>query len=456
MVLTIVLGLIGLGIVIFVHESGHFLAAKLFHIEVESFALGWGKKIIGFTHGITEYRLNIFPIGGYCRMRGEQEFKRAIENKLSEFPYSEGSLFSVSPMKRFLTYAAGPLFNILFAIVLFSGVWLIGYDYQTFSNKIIIANDYPGIYGEADHLSPAERAGLSTGDSIISIAHKPIQNFSDIQEALIGSPGKSIEIEFLHNGEVRSSTITPELNKNTGAGVIGISAWIDPIIDYIPQDSLLVTSGLQHGDRIIAINDQPIAHILDLYMYLSDYTGVSYTVDILRNNSRLSMVLPVEHTEDGKPIFNAGFQTVLVHTPDYNLFQSFYHGAVEAFSTFGLAFHSLALIFKGLNMSEAMAGPVKITYLVGNTAAKGFSQGLKTGVITIMQLLAFISVALGFANLLPIPALDGGQMIVSIAEGITHKSVSPQNYYRLQIIGFGILFSIMIFTLLNDITFFLR
>ena len=456
MILTIILGLLGLGIVIFIHELGHFIVAKAVHIEVESFALGWGPKLFSMTRGTTEYRINILPIGGYCRMKGEYEFKEAIDKKLASFPYAEGSLFSVSPWQRFLTYAAGPLFNLIFASILFASVWGIGYEFQTFSNRIILASDYPLIYGKEESVSPAEAAGLGTGDTIISLDGKPIAHFKDIQEALLDKADKQLEITYLHDGRTVQGYITPELNRQTGAGVVGIAPWIEPRVTDIPTGSLLLASGLRVGDTITSVDGTQVYCVVDIYQAIFTGRTGTHTYGIVRDGQQVTIEAVTEYDEDGRPIFNAIFPLETVSTPDYGFFGSLGRGVSETFSTFGLAIHSIALMFKGLDLSESMAGPIKITYLVGTATAESFSQGLLTGITTVFRLLGFISTALCFANLLPIPALDGGQMIVSIAEGVLHRGFSPQNYYRLQIIGFGILMTIMAFTIFNDLAFFLR
>lgn len=457
MVLTILLGLLGLGIVIFIHESGHFLFAKMLGIEVESFALGWGPRLIGIQHGTTEYRINVFPIGGYCSMKGEQEFKEAIDRKLEHFPFAEGSLFSVSPFKRILTYFAGPLFNFLFAILLFAAVWSIGYDYYTYSNKVILGSDHPEVFGSSETLSPAEEAGLRTGDRILTIDGEDIHYFSDIQQALIDHPGSEVSLTLDRDGQMITTSITPELDPDTGAGVIGITAWIEPVIRSIPDDSLLLATELRPADRITTMNGEPISHALDIYGKLNTLGGQhEYTITVVRDGTDREISLPLEFSEDGRPVFNAVFDILQVHTEDYTLAGALMKGVTETASTFSLAFHSISLMFKGLNVRESLSGPVKITYLVGTAASESFRAGFLKGVTTVFQLLAFISVALGFANLLPIPALDGGQIMVSLTEIILRREFSPQYYYRLQIIGFSILFTIMFLTLFNDISFFMR
>jgi regulator of sigma E protease len=451
MVLTIVLGLIGLGLVIFIHEAGHFAAARLAGIEVESFALGWGRKLVSYRGKTTEYRLNIFPIGGYCRMKGEEDFKTAIEQKLDRFPASEGSLFSVGPFKRFLTYLAGPVANMVFAVVLFTLIALIGFQYASYPNTIVLASDYPNIYGQDAHDSPADRAGLHTGDRILEVNGQTVDNFLEIQEALMPRAEKETSITFERDGETGEVSLIPELNEATGAGVIGISAWIEPVIDSIPEGSVLKGTELQPGDRILSYDGKEITHLLDLVSALYADEDRRSEIVIERDGELLEIRTALEISEQGEPMFNAAFASALFETPDYTIPEALAEGFRETFSQISLGIRSISLLFSGLDARQAMAGPVKITYLLGDTAAQGFAQGLRTGIVTLMQLLAFVSVALGFANLLPIPALDGGQMAVSVYEMISRKPLKPALYYRLQIIGFSILFTILIFTVFWDI-----
>jgi len=450
---TILLGLFGLGIIIIVHELGHLIAARLSGIEVEAFAVGWGKSIKSFTFRNTKYRINIFPVGGYCKMKGEDEFRMAIENKWSVFPKEPGSLFSVSPFKRFLTYAAGPFFNFIFAIILFSLVWSIGYEIQTYSNKVVLYSDYNSILGEEP--KPAEQAGLLSGDTIISINNQSIENFSDIQNALLTIAGKTVEISFIRDDELITSFITPELDKSTGMGIIGIYSWIEPIIFSVADSSPEQSAGFLAGDKILSVNNKPIAHVLEIYEELLSRSGIA-EMQVQRGAKLVTLQYVKNFGDDGQPIIQFGFAAISVMHKANGFFDAIKRGVLEAGSTFSLTIQSIRLLFSGLNMKEAMAGPIKITYLVGEAAAAGFRQSLLIGIRTLLQLLGFVSIALCFANLLPIPALDGGQMILSLAEGITRRQISPRKYYIIQIIGFTILFSILIFTVFNDIRFFLN
>ena len=115
MLLTIFIGIIGLDIVVLVHELGHLFAAKYMGISVETFSIGMGKKIFSISYGETEYRISIFPLGGYCKMKGEEQFNKAIRDKTSSISFEKGSIFSATPIKRIITYLAGPLFNLIFS-----------------------------------------------------------------------------------------------------------------------------------------------------------------------------------------------------------------------------------------------------------------------------------------------------------------------------------------------------
>jgi regulator of sigma E protease len=451
---TVIIGLLGLGLVVIVHEYGHLLAARLMKIEVEAFAVGWGRPILRFRRKGIEYRINIFPVGGYCKLKGEDSFKQAIENKLDAFPHDPGSLFSVKPLKRVLTYAAGPLFNLIFAVLLFSAVWAVGYEYVTSPNRIIIASEYRLLDYEADSgLSPAEEAGLQTGDVILRIGNQSIENFHDLQQALAASAGKRLPLVYEREGKRYETAIVPALDRSTGSGYIGVYSWSEPVITAVLPGSPEDAAGFLIGDRILSVEGHPVRHTLDFYQQTYEFIsgGAAVRVAVQRGEREAELTYIPAEQEEGAPVVQLGFPVETVVEKADSLFDAVAKGVQETLSTFSLAVRSIGMLFKGIDLQEAVAGPIKITYLVGEAAAAGFSRSFLTGVRTLLQLLGFISVALGFANLLPIPALDGGQIVVAAAESITGKLISPRRYYILQIIGFTILFSLLFLTVFNDI-----
>jgi len=450
MIVTILLGILGLGVVVFVHELGHFIAAKICGITVEAFSLGWGRVLFAYTWRGTEYRLSLLPIGGYCKMKGEELFKQAIHEDRKEIPHEEGSLFSVSVWKRMFTYAAGPLFNFIFAVLVLSVIWFGGFNIHTYENRIIMISDYPEIFAQQDN--PADEAGLKTGDRIVAIGSNSIETYSDLQRIIAQSPQKDLSMTILRGGTEIGTTITPELNLDTGAGRIGVAAWIETFISEVEDGSSAAAAGLRPGDRIIAAGGVPVAHTLGLYSAL---TSRPSTVDITyeRDGNRFSTVLVPLYGEEDTIELGLSFQSIVQSSPGLNPVQSLARGTREAIQTFVLTIKGVALLFSGVNVRKAVSGPVRITYLVGEVATQGFEQGIASGFSTLFRFLSLLSVALCFGNLLPIPALDGGFLVLSVVELIKGNSVSPRTFYRYQTVGFIIIMLILFLTTFSDISY---
>ena len=449
-IVNIVLGLIGLGIVIFVHELGHFLAARATGIGVDAFSLGWGKVLVSHKRKGTEYRLSLFPVGGYCKLKGEELYRRAVADDSSTVEPEEGSLFSVSPWRRILTFFAGPLANLIFAVLALSIIWFAGFTINTFDSKIILLSETTIA---ADTTFPADIAGLKTGDRIVDIDGHRVDTFRDLETLVTPNPGKTLSITVQRNGLPLVLEITPELNTETGAGRIGVAAWIDPIIASVNPGSAAEAAGLEIGDRMIFIDGKPVNHSLHLYAAMVDRPE---KLDIIleRNGGRKNARILVNYTENGETDLGFSFAGISVLERERNPFLAIGAGAKETFSTLILSVKSLGLLFRGVNLKNAVSGPIRITYFVGQVATQGFKTGLSGGLILLFRFLSFLSVALCFMNLLPIPALDGGMILLGLIEGIARKPVRPRIFYRYQIVGFVILLGILALTTVNDVFFF--
>ena len=363
-------GILCLFFLILFHEFGHFLAAKLFGVKVESFSVGFGPILLHRTIKGTDYRLSLIPLGGYCGMKGENDFREAMEKNLKEVNGEADSLYGVHPIKRAAIGFAGPFFNFIFAIFCFSLINGIGYNYYTYSNKIILADE---LYENS--CTAARDAGLLTGDQIIKINGKEILDFSQIIEEVSVRPAENIKITVLRDKKELTFTVHTQMDKETGTGKIGVAA---------DTNSLLEQS-----------------------------------------------------------------------TPDYNFFQSIGHGFLDTFEYIGLTFKSIAILFKGVDLKNAVGGPARITEMLGSTAQEGFSAGFKIGFISLSQLMAVISISLFIMNLLPIPVLDGGLILVALIETISRKKVPPKVQYRIQFIGFAFIAILFIIGLIGDINYFI-
>ena len=448
MIANIVIGIIGLGIVVSIHEFGHFIAARLTGIDVEAFSLGWGKPLYRKMVGKTEFRLSAFPIGGYCKMKGEKMFQTALEEGSSKIPAEPGSLFAAHPVRRIITYLAGPGFNFLFSILTLGLIWFFGFTTYTFENRIVLASDFQ----PQEQLLPADEAGLLTGDRIISINGHETASFYDIQNLVSRSPGEQLEVTVSRSGDMINTVVVPELDRATGAGYIGISAWIDPLVAYIQPGSAAEMAGLREGDLIVSAAGTETAHQVALASVIRDNPN-RLELEYMRDGIVHSAVLIPQISESGSPIIGVSFAGIEIDSPDMGLFRAIGKGATETFTTLALSIKSLGLFFKGVDVRQAVAGPVKLTYYMGEAASSGFKSSISEGFISFFRFMSLISVALGFMNLLPIPVIDGGMVIFNIAELIKGTPPKTKSLYRYQMIGSFVILLLLLLAVFSDITF---
>ena len=446
----IALGLVGLGIVVFVHELGHFLAARLCGIDVEAFSIGWGKPILRKKIGKVEYRLGLFPLGGYCKMKGENEFEEAYNNNRQGVNAEKGSYFAVHPFLRAVTCIAGPLFNLLFAVLVLSVIWGNGIEVNTLSNRIVLASEIvPGT------VNPADEAGLKTGDRIIEINGKKTETYLDIQENIALHPEEELPVLAERNGEILKLRVTPALEKSTGAGKIGIYFWTDPIIERITAESPAEISGLRGGDRILRINGTELLNTMALVKILDEKPQV-LNIEYQREGSILSAALIPVYSESGTRDLGIAWETIKYRTPRLSLPFALAKGASETWKTFTVSLKSLSLLFRGIDLTQAVSGPIRITYMVGDIAAEGFSRSIGTGISSMVNFLSLISIALCIMNLLPLPILDGGMILLFVIEGLRRKPLNPRFISVFQAVGVILIAGLMIFAVFGDILFLAR
>ena len=361
-----VYGILCLFFLILFHEFGHFLAAKLFGVKVESFSIGFGPILLHKNIKGTDYRLSLFPLGGYCGMKGEKDFQKAIEEKLPEVSGESDSLYGIHPFKRALIGFAGPFFNFILAVVACSLINGIGYTYYTYSNKILI--------NENVTTSVAKDAGLISGDKIIKLNGKTIEDFSDLIEMVSVRPDEDVELTVDRNGEIIDFKLHIDMDKSTGSGKIGVAA---------------------------------------------------DTSEVLKKES-----------------------------PHYGFFSSIGHGFLDAVNTTSVTIKSIGILFKGVDVNNAVSGPARVTEMLGLTVKEGFSEGLRVGLVSLFSLLSVISISLFIMNLLPIPVLDGGLILIAFIEIIIRRKINPRIQYYVQFIGLAFIIFIFIIGLKGDISYF--
>jgi regulator of sigma E protease len=449
MVTKILVGLLGLGVVVFIHELGHFIAARLVGIDVEAFSIGWGNPLLKKKLGGVEYRLGMFPLGGYCKMRGENEFQEAYDNK-TEIARTKGTYYGVSPWKRILVSFAGPFFNLVFAIVVFTCIWGIGFEVYTMDNRIVLASDI-----DRGTQYPADDAGLKTGDRIIEIDRRPIANYHDIQEIIATNPEKNLAFKVERDGKILDLTIRPNLEKSSGAGKIGVYYWAEPVISAVSEGSSAAIAGLRSGDRIIRINGEDFPYTVAMIRFLSNQVPV-LSLEYERDGEIKTAALVLAYTGEGIADTGITYRAVQYHTPSYSPWGALIKGAEETWKTLVVSVRSLGLLFRGIDLTQAVSGPVRITYMVGDVATEGFGQSIGAGISSMANFLALISIALCIMNLLPLPILDGGMIVLFIIEGIKGHPLHPRAIHTFQTIGVVLIFGLMIFAVFGDIMFLVR
>jgi regulator of sigma E protease len=447
MFLKILLGLAGLGIVVFVHELGHFLAARLVGIDVEAFSIGWGKPVLKKNIRGIEYRLGLFPLGGYCKMKGETEFQEALEKKQDSINPAPGSFFKAGPFRRILVAFAGPFFNLVFAVLVFSVIWGLGFEVNTLENRIILASELDG--GES---YPADAAGLKTGDRILAVNGSETPYYHEVRENISTNPGRNLALLVDREGERLNVSIEPELDRQTGAGKIGVYFWTDPVLEN--PGGAAAAAGLQSGDRILRANGRDIPHTMALTKILEGKPRV-LELEYERNGRREQTTLIPVYTETAAET-GLNYRGVRYRAPSLSVPGALVRGIGETWKTLVVSVESLALLFKGIDLTQAVSGPLRITYMTGDIAAEAFSEGIGTGFSSLANFLALISIALCVMNLLPLPVLDGGGIVLYLIEAIKRKPLRPRTIGAFNTVGAALIFGLLIFAVFGDILFLVR
>lgn len=456
--ISLLLGFIGIGIMVSIHELGHFLAAKASSITVEVFAYGWGKPLHSWRKGETEFRINIFPVGGYCRLKGADDLSRALANGQNAFSHIEqGSLFAAPPLKRIFTYVAGPLANILFALIIFIPFFLIGYEAHVDPNKVIVTSDYPILFGlsEAEEVSAA-KAGILSGDVILSVDGIETPDFQTLQRVLASRKAgfKAHFVVARENGTI-DFFIEPIYDNTSKRVLFGLSSYIEPIVASIETLSPEAMSGLAIGDRIISIQHKPVVNALDIANNLIDQpTTIIMEVEKTDGNIHKLSFIPYKNAE-GTLQLKFTLQKTIVFNAGSSLIKAFESSLRQTLSMIGSTFALIPSLFSGkFKMDEVLAGPIRLSYVIGDLTGASMDNGFASAFRMICYILGMVSVSLAVANLLPIPALDGGLILLSIVELIRRKTLSPKVYLRIQTFGMAFIILLMVIALIGDFKFF--
>ena len=389
-----------LSLIVALHEFGHLLAAKHFGVQVEAFSIGFGPVLYQKKIGQTEFRLSLIPLGGYVKMLGEND-KESCDNP--------ASFAAKAWWQKVLIALAGPFFNLLVAFVLFSCSFMVNGSYQ----------DFLPIIGQ-------DGQGFKQGDYITSADGEQIKSWSQIK-----TTARNFTVQ--RDGWQTSLTLSEDF---------AAEPWIEPIVGEVAVGMPAYQMGLKEGDRILRLNNEKISSWSDIGKSIDDTKEVE--VVFARGDKVLTAkIAPIQDPLSGRFLLGVSAAMVTFPQQSLGLFASLGKGALSTISAVWLNYYGLYKLFsKPSAISHSLSGPVMISQV-----AKSFSQ---KGVASILVFIAFINVVLFVMNLLPIPILDGGLVLMAVLERILRRPIPESWQTGLQYLGLILLVSLMFFSFYND------
>jgi regulator of sigma E protease len=430
--LTAVTMAVVLGVMILIHEWGHYAAAKFFKVRVEVFSIGFGKRLLGFRKGETDYRISAIPLGGYVKMSGE--------NPMDERTGDPGEFMSHPRWQRFVIAIAGPFMNVVLAVGLLTVVYMVHYEYPAFV-------DQPGVVAYVKPNSAAEQIGIQAGDRIVRIAGIDNPTWEQIGLKVMLSPNEPLPVTIIRGGQSIEKTIIPKPITSSEVGSAGWSPEQSIVVADVDRGMPAAKAGLKEGDEIVAVDGKPVRVIDALIDNLQESKDRVVDVEVLRGNQHLTFKLQpiLAETEDKQKRYRVGFEsTARMKVGKLPLVPAFQR-SLEDNKRYSLVL--LELIQKMVQRKVSMRqveGPIGIGSAIGHAVTE-------KGWTPLLGLTAGISLNLGIFNLLPIPILDGGVILLLLIEGLMRRDISLQIKERIYQAAFVFLVLFAVTVIYNDI-----
>jgi len=440
-------------VLVTIHEFGHFIAGRIFGMRVPVFSVGMGRRIFGFNKvdGLTvgplnpeteikltantDYRLSLLPIGGYAKIEGmiDETQNEALPDEIQPWEFRAKPWWQKS-----IVISAGVIMNTLLAWAILSGInYFSGADTEKTTT-----------IGYVGHGSVSEERGIQVGDKIISVAGKPVYNWLDVTSiAMKENFGKDFSIVVDRGGHTFSALYRSEemgtfkdASKRFGLDPVGFTP---PILDSVVPGNPAAKAGLMSGDSILSINGNAIPTVNAFIDNVSSNPGKPITISLIRKASPMSITV----TPDAKGTIGvypaSDYLGPKLHV-DYGMTAAIGLGWTDLWSIARLTVTTIAEIFQGkLAVSDALGGPIKIAKFASKSASGGFE--------SFVFFMATLSISLALLNILPIPALDGGHLLIILIEAAIGHELSQRFKLNFQKVGIAILLSLMIFMVFNDI-----
>jgi regulator of sigma E protease len=418
-----------LGVLVFVHELGHFLAAKRVGIRVLKFQLGFNPTVVSFRRGDTEYSIGALPLGGYVKMAGENP-EDARTGRSDEF-------LSKSKWERLQVLIMGPVMNIALALVLTAVVAYQGVEKGAYE-------DQPPVVGVVTPDSVAARSDIKVGDRIVSDGGRPVSTWEQFLMAVGTKPDREIEIGLLRNGLEETRKVTPAVVRQSRMefGDIGVLPDVHPFVRSVQSGGAAEKAGLKTGDIVLLVDDQPITFNYHLKEAIAKHPEQQITLTILRGGERQNIqATPARNGNEGLLGIGIGDETVKFK-PGFG--EAITYSVKKNWDWTKLIIKTLGGLFTRETSVKQLMGPVAIGQLSGDAAEQGWAQ--------LFGLMAMISLNLGLLNLMPVPVLDGGHIAILGLEGLSRRDFSMRVKEKMLLAGFVLILMLMVTVIYNDLT----
>lgn len=424
-----------LSILIFFHELGHFLTAKLFGVRVERFSIGFPPRLFGKKIGDTDYCVSAIPLGGYVKLSGMIDESMDASGLKGE-PYE----FMSKPLyQKVIIISAGVIMNVILAVVILTAIfWVRG-------EQILPTTTV----GEVVSNGIAQIAGLEKGDKILAINGKPVQTWNDINQQFVANLGDKIDFTVDRGGNERHLIFSGRDAKGKSVDQLGAYPFIPAKVGDLIPGYPAIKSGLKRGDLIVAINGQKVSDWQSMTDIIHGSAGKPVQVEVSRAGKTMTFtIVPkavVQQDTSGveKTVGMIGIGYYL-ETREIDLPQAVVEGVNNTVLVAQLNVKGFSWVLSGRRSAkDVLGGPIMITKLAGDFA--------RTGFLNLLVLVAHLSVILAIINILPIPALDGGHLALILIEGIRRKPLPIKAKMRIQQIGMGFLLILMLFIIFNDL-----
>jgi regulator of sigma E protease len=423
-VTTILAFVFVIGVLVFVHELGHFLAARRIGVRVLKFSLGFGPRLVGFTRGDTEYCVSIIPLGGYVKMAGENP----------EDPRSghDDEFLSKTKWQRFQILIMGPVMNLVLAVIVLAVVLAQGAQVPAYLSK-------PPVVGAVEKGSGAEKGGIQPEDRLLTIGGESVATWRDAQQAVGMRPSRDIVITLDRGG--RTVTVTAKSTADRyEVGDIGVLPDTSPHVRSVNAGEPADRAGVKVGDVLLQVNGQHVVNATRLKDALALQKGKAVDLVYARGGERRQTSV----TPDAQTGMIGVGLTMELQSFTPTPLEAVRMSVVQNWEQSGAIFKTLVGLFTGQTSVRQLQGPVGIAQLSGESARAGW--------VELLALMAMISLNLGILNLMPVPVLDGGHILIMALEGVARRDFSMAVKEKMLLAGFAVLMVLMVTVIYNDLT----